>query len=475
MTEVLGNLVSDQLSTEGELYDVVSPVTGDTICTVPVLEQEGVEQALAGLEEGAGFNRTDVLAFLDRLKSQLISSKDRLLELNHLETGFIESDNHEIIDALIEYLDDFEQSANNGVPQAPSMVKHSYSSDHGRSMKLIKRPYQCVAVLVPQNASLALAVISIASALFVGAKVIIRPSLQCGATGSKLAELLNASQPPKSSVSLVNSKASHFLKACYQSNLVGLVHYIGSDQYAQAVLSESFTHGKMAIIDGEGNGMLYVDESFPLAKAVQIIVGGVTRYNGETCTSINGVLVHPSAYEALKAALLEAFEGLSVGYPRDEGVNLGPLFSARQAQVTMDKIKDSKEANILCGGEVEQAYFSPTIITGVAKDDLIVKEGFFAPAVWLAPADQNDLWSWLDVNRFPLSDTILSHKPSLIKEFVTRSKAARICINEDPSIESMFEPWGGYPPGGLNPVSVWTEKYLHTIQVDGGLDDLELF
>jgi len=34
-------------------------------------------------------------------------------------------------------------------------------------------------------------------------------------------------------------------------------------------------------------------------------------------------------------------------------------------------------------------------------------------------------------------------------------------------VESMFEPWGGYPPSGLNPVSNWIEKYRQTYQIDG--------
>jgi len=36
----------------------------------------------------------------------------------------------------------------------------------------------------------------------------------------------------------------------------------------------------------------------------------------------------------------------------------------------------------------------------------------------------------------------------------------------------MFEPWGGYPPSGLNPVSIWIDKYRQAFQLDGrlGLD-----
>ena len=33
--------------------------------------------------------------------------------------------------------------------------------------------------------------------------------------------------------------------------------------------------------------------------------------------------------------------------------------------------------------------------------------------------------------------------------------------------EHLFEPWGGYPPGSLNPVSPWVQKYRQSYQLDG--------
>jgi len=36
----------------------------------------------------------------------------------------------------------------------------------------------------------------------------------------------------------------------------------------------------------------------------------------------------------------------------------------------------------------------------------------------------------------------------------------------------MFEPWGGYPPSGSNPVSLWIEKYRQIYQLDGKLREI---
>lgn len=339
-------------------------------------------------------------------------------------------------------------------------------------MRMVSRPFRCVAAIVPQNATLTLGVVIIASALFSGSRVILRPSLQSGTTGALLAKAILKSEPPESCISVANCQANHFLEACNESEHVDLIHYIGSNQYAMPVFSSAFTAGKTCLIDGQGNGMLYVDDTFSIDEAVRIVTSGATRYNGGTCTSINGVLINDKVYNPFKEALVESFASLHVGHPLEPGTQVGPLFSSKQANSLRHSIKDSAKARLICGGNVKDAYFSPAVIDNVNLDDTIVREGMFGPALWIKQVDENELWQWLKANRFPLSDTILSANNQLIHSFANHTRAARICINNDPSIESMFEPWGGYPPSGLNPVSIWIDKYRQTFQLDGKLADI---
>jgi acyl-CoA reductase-like NAD-dependent aldehyde dehydrogenase len=90
----------------------------------------------------------------------------------------------------------------------------------------------------------------------------------------------------------------------------------------------------------------------------------------------------------------------------------------------------------------------------------------FGPALWIQPVRNGERASWLRANTFPLSDTILTRRAGQTRAFAMESRAARICVNADPSVESVFEPWGGYPPSGLNPVSIWIDKYRRCYQLD---------
>ena len=48
---------------------------------------------------------------------------------------------------------------------------------------------------------------------------------------------------------------------------IELIHYIGSNRHALSVFVEAFEAKKVCLLDGQGNGMLYVDAGFPLERA----------------------------------------------------------------------------------------------------------------------------------------------------------------------------------------------------------------
>jgi acyl-CoA reductase-like NAD-dependent aldehyde dehydrogenase len=447
-------------------HAVISPVTGEAIDRVRLATSAAIARTLDTLGgPPSAPPRGEVLAFLGRLHNQIVEHEQELVRTTVLETGFIGSDARDIVGGAIEFLRDFGRYAESQDAK-PRPVPHSFAAPTSRMMHLTHRPYRWVAAMVPQNASLTLGITIIASALYAGSRVLLRPSLQCASSGALLAEIVRRSGPP-APVVVVNCLAREFLDACYESPHVDLVHYIGSNRHAMGVLHDALAASKQCLLDGQGNGVLYVDGSFPVPQAVQLITSGATRFNGLTCTSVNGVLVEESAYPAVRDALVEAFCGLAVGEPNDPRTQVGPLFSAEHAAGLVRDLEAGSAVRLLCGGQAHGAYFTPAVVEGVALEHALVREGLFGPALWIHPVREETVSDWLRANAFPLSDTVLSTRPEVIEAFAINSRAARICVNEDPSVESMFEPWGGYPPSGLNPVSTWIEKYRQSYQIDG--------
>ena len=448
-------------------HDVVSPVSGRVLWRVPLSDRNDILAQLAAIsEDPLEIETEEVFACLGRLRREIHSRSTVISKIMMMETGFIVRDCRDTLDGALEFLGDFETHCRD-ISNVGPVIPHSYSGQNGRSMRILFRPVRSVAAVVPQNASLGLALIVIASALRIGARAIVRPSLQCATSGEILAEIIQASGFPAGSVLVLNSLASDFLEACYASPRVQLIHYIGSNRYGADVLKDSFQSGKTCLIDGQGNGLLYVDASFPREEAIRLITTGVTRFNGETCTSVNGILVEKSIYDSLRDDLVSAFRTLRVGDPSEASTDVGPLFSPGQAEALEGALAGTRR---LCGGRREGAYFSPALVEGIEPGHPLAREGLFGPAAWIQPADESEAIEWIRANTFPLSDTLLSRRPSSIRRFAMESQAPRICVNEDPTLESMFEPWGGYPPSGMNPVSLWLEKYRQPFQIDATKD-----
>lgn len=456
-------------------YEVISPVDGRTTARVQLATKEVIAENLVTLGNRRDGPDVDaVFEFLRRLSDRLGNQRELLFETTCLETGFIARDSKDIVDGAIEFLRGFPIYAEKILSDQRdiSAIPHSYSVPSERLMRLQHRPARCIAAVLPQNAALSLAVIIIASALFAGSRMLLRPPLQSSGTATLLSKAILESAPPESSIALVLCSAEDFLDVCYNSAEVDVIHYIGSSRYASNILSNAFVAGKKCLVDGQGNGFLYLDDTFPLEDAVRIISMASTRFNGETCTSVNGVLVKETIYRDVEEALVETFQGLRAGHPLAEDVRVGPLFSEQQAIQLVSALRETAAMKVLCGGHASSAYFTPAIVSGVNPRDRLVREGLFGPALWIAPVREEHVWEWLKANRFPLSDSLLSTDRDMIQTFLNQSVAPRICLNADPSIESMFEPWGGYPPGGLNEVSNWTQKYRQAFVVDGKKDDI---
>ena len=454
-----------------ERHELVSPVTGEVLRHVR-LASHGEILAAARRMMAHPCTATDeeLFAFFRRLKDELHARRGELVRTTVAETGFILHDAEETVDGAIDFLGSFEIFVGQDLRPEP-LFHHSYSTNTRRSMRLTSRPYRLIAALVPQNASLSLGITILASALYAGSRVLLRPSLQTASTGALLAECVAASGPPEGRLDIVNSLASTFLEAVCASEHVEVVHYIGSNRHAAAVLHQTFEAGKVCLLDGQGNGMLYVDETCPLETAVRLITDAATRFNGETCTSTNGVLVDEALFPVLRDALIDSFASLTLGDPFVEGTRIGPLFSESQARSLLTLVS-AEGARVLSGGEVTGAYFRPSVVEGADMGHPMVREGLYGPALWIHPVRWSEVPRWLATNRFPLSDAVLSARPDAVREFASVSRAPRICVNADPSIESMFEPWGGYPPGSLNPVSPWVQKYRQSYQLDGQTEEI---
>lgn len=460
----LASIVWGKRCGHGKIVEQRSPIDGSLVQNTRLLSDEEVLSLLQPSRNDPSDGRPNMDLFCRQLTDHLRALHPQILHATQLETGFTASDCEEVVAASIEYAEGFASHSAGTLQAAPDPIHYVHGSS-GRSIELTTVPWGTVVAILPQSAFLILAVTCILNGLYEGNRVIVRAPAQSARSAALLGMAIEASAAFSSDVSIVLASASDFLDAVCRSGTPGLVHYLGSSTHAVDVMAKCFDAGMHSIIDGEGNVWVYVDSDADPDLAAGILVDGSLRYNGQTCTSVNGAIVHPEVYAQVKERLAQRWDTVKYGNPLTADVMVGPVLDADQASTILDRIATSG-ANVIAGGTASGSLLTPTLAAEPDQTSRLVTEGLFGPALWIAPGTFDAFREMWQHNRYPLCAGIISSRLSPREIASALPNLARISFNGDPSIEHIYEPWGGYPATGNNPVSDWRSKYRRLVQID---------
>ncbi len=457
------NLIWGMRGGRGQMAEERSPVDQSVVQQVHLLDDHELDLLLLQ-KPILDLDQDELWRFTTRFHKALRSLWEPLLEAMLWETAFTRADCEEVLQGSLDYVRDYRHSLRSIRRPLVAPVKYQLPTGE-RQLRLVSSPWGTVAVILPQSAFLISAVTCMLNALAAGNRVILRAPLQGARTAAILSLAVEQARPPHETISIVQVRSREFVTALNRSLLPSLIHYMGSSRYAPQIHSDAFQHGNGVIIDGEGNTWVWVDEDVDLDQAADILTAGAVRYNGQTCTSINGAVIHPAIYSAMKERLKQRWQALTAGNPLTDDVHVGPLLDELQGEWCERRIQESG-GTILCGGTREKNLLHPTLVENPSPESKMVGDGLFGCALWIMSGDQDDFAALWPRNRFPLCAGVLSASADLPWWFAHLPNLARLAVNGDPTVEHIFEPWGAYPESGVNPVGTWREKYQRIVCVD---------
>ena len=138
-----------------------------------------------------------------------------------------------------------------------------------------------------------------------------------------------------------------------------------------------------------GSNAFIVCSDADLDKAVPVAVTARMQNTGQSCIAAKRFLVHRSLHEEFIARYKDAVLKLKSGDPRDEATDIGPLARIDLAEQIEKQVNDSIDmgAKIITGGRRNDAFYEPTILTGVTTDMPVFKEEVFGPVAAVLPFD----------------------------------------------------------------------------------------
>jgi acyl-CoA reductase-like NAD-dependent aldehyde dehydrogenase len=215
-----------------------------------------------------------------------------------------------------------------------------------------------------------------------------------------------------------------------------------------------------------------------LAWAVKRVTYGAFAQAGQSCISVQRVLVHEQIQEAFTYALVDAARALKLGDPSKETTDLGPVVDDEAAARIEGWIDEAitQGAFVLTGGGRNGRLVEPTILAGVRSDLSICAREAFAPVVVLEGYSSFDLAvERVDDSRFGLQAGVFTNDMRLVHKAFRCLDVGGVIVNDVPTFRTDQMPYGGAKDSGTGregpryAIEEMTERKLLVLNLSAGV------
>src|SRR5690606_9750406 len=211
---------------------------------------------------------------------------------------------------------------------------------------------------------------------------------------------------------------------------------------------------KKVVLELCGNAAAVVDadQKEQLDYVIERLVTGAFYQSGQSCISVQRILVHASLYDTLRKRFVDAVQKLKMGDPRQDDTFIGPMISEGEAKRLEGWIRNAEKAGatVLCGGQRDGAMLEATVLEGVPADaELNCEEAFGPVAVLYRFEDFDAALEQVNASAFGLQAGIFSPDIRRAMRAWDVLDVGGVVINDVPSWRVDNMPYGGVKDSGL--------------------------
>jgi acyl-CoA reductase-like NAD-dependent aldehyde dehydrogenase len=405
-----------------------------------------IERAVKAIEPMralAAYERQDALAHCVR---RLGERKEELAYALCVEAGKPIRDARGEVDRLI---DTFRVASEESVRLIGETMPLDISARTRDYRGMWKRvPVGVCSFITPFNFPLNLVAHKVAPALAVGCPFVLKPASATPVGALIIGEVLAETKLPRGAFSILpvrGEKAARFA----EDPRIRLLSFTGSPAVGWDLKARAGK--KKVVLELGGNAAVIVDQDADLADAVERIVLGAFYQSGQSCISVQRVMVHESVYDEFRRRLVEATAALRMGDPKREETFIGPMISEAEAERLHNWIEQAvaRGANVLVGGQRKGAMLAATLLENVPKDaDVCAKEAFGPVAVLSSFSDFNAALDDVNDSVYGLQAGVFTRDIYKAHRAWDRLEVGAVIVGDVPSWRVDHMPYGGVKESG---------------------------
>lgn len=211
---------------------------------------------------------------------------------------------------------------------------------------------------------------------------------------------------------------------------------------------------KKVVLELGGNAACIVDadQRDRLDYVVERLVFGAFYQSGQSCISVQRILVHEDLYADLRERFVAKVSGLIAGDPRDEQTFIGPMIDEKEAARLDGWIQESVKAGarLLCGGKRVGAMLEATVLENVDATQNVSCMEAFGPVALLQPyRDFDDAVRVVNDSTFGLQAGVFTYDVRKAMRAWDELEVGGVVVGDVPSFRVDNMPYGGVKDSGL--------------------------
>ncbi|MCP3140959.1 aldehyde dehydrogenase family protein [Pyxidicoccus xibeiensis] len=432
---------------------VTNKYSGEVVARVAVADAAAVEEGIAAATRAAGpMRRMPPYARQAVLEHCVRRFQERAEELALalcLEAGKPLRDARGEVVRLIET---FKAAAREAVGDGGEVLNLEVSKRTAGYRGFTQRvPVGPVSLITPFNFPLNLVAHKVAPAIAAGCPFVLKPSDRTPVSALLMAEVLAETDLPEGAFSVLPTRLED-VGPFIEDERLKLLSFTGSEKVGWDLKARAGR--KKVVLELGGNAACVVDrdQAERLDLVADRIAHGAFFQAGQSCISVQRVLVHEELYGALRERIVNRARALRAGDPRDEATTLGPMIDEPAARRLEGWIQDAvaRGARVLTGGGRKGALLEATVLEGVPEDAPLCAEEAFGPVVLLQSFRTFDeALQRVNASRYGLQAGIFTQDLSKAMRAWDELEVGGVIVGDVPSFRVDTMPYGGVKGSGL--------------------------
>ncbi|MDQ3954667.1 MAG: aldehyde dehydrogenase family protein [Actinomycetota bacterium] len=241
-------------------------------------------------------------------------------------------------------------------------------------------PLGPVLAIAPFNFPVNLVAHKMAPALAVGAPIVIKPATKTPLGALLLGELFLETDLPEGMCSVLPVGGSDAGKMAADDRFAK-ISFTGSTEVGWELREAA--PKKAVTLELGGNAGLIVHSDADLDTASERIAFGGFYQAGQSCISVQRVLVHEDVADDFNSKLVTEVEKLKTGDPMDPETDVGPLIDHDALERVSAWVDEAVQAGaeVITGGKREDPFYRPTVLARTKADMKVRCQEIFGPVI----------------------------------------------------------------------------------------------